>query len=171
MQLYIVHEAIVENTGGHASSINGKLEPPHQTINNIVHIQFFSSGHSDELWCFCYQCTICIITRLINRRLVAATIVSFYKHKNIPYTLPFTSFVIWVCNIYIINSKQGKKELNPRTNTDPITCTPNIDPPLFPQSAYGFFIGYSNSTKVIIYSEPNTHGIKISFIATLMNMI
>ena len=52
MQLCIYHEVIFETTGGYASLINGKLEHPHQTINNMVCIQLLSCVYSDEPWCF-----------------------------------------------------------------------------------------------------------------------
>ena len=63
---------IVETTGGHASSINGKVERPHQTIKNMVRVQLISRGHSDELWCLCYQYTIWLIARILNRRVGTA---------------------------------------------------------------------------------------------------
>ena len=55
MQLFIDHEVIVETTGGYAFSINGKVECPHQTINNTFHIQLLSRVHIYELWCLCYK--------------------------------------------------------------------------------------------------------------------
>ena len=95
MQLLIDHKVIVETTGGYSHSVNGKVERPHQNINNMVRIQLLSRWHIDELWCFWYQYTIWIIYRLIKRCLVSATIVACYKNKNISYTIPFTHLVIW----------------------------------------------------------------------------
>ena len=119
---------IVETTGGYSSTINVKVERPHQTIKNMVQIQLISCVHSGELWCFCYQCTICIISRLINRHLGTDTIAAWYKHKNISYAIPFTDFVNWGCKIYIINSKQVEKALGTCTNTDPCVIPPAIEP-------------------------------------------
>ena len=147
MQIFIEHEVIVETTVWYEYSINVKVEHPQQTINNMVHIKLLSYGHSAGLWCFCYQYTIWIISRLINRRMGKDPIVSWYSNKNIYYIIPFTDLVIWILKIYIINYKQRKKELGPRTNIDPFVCPPYIDPYLFPQSADGLLMGYSNYTK------------------------
>ena len=95
MKLCIKHEVIVETTGGYVSSINLKLEPPHQTIDNMVDIQLLSCGKCDDLWCLCYQYIICLIYLLINRRLDTAPIFAWHKHKNISYTIIFTDLVIW----------------------------------------------------------------------------
>ena len=58
---------------------------------------------------------------------------------------------------------QGKNPLNLRTKTDPRACTPAVDPSLLPLSADGLFMGYTYSTKVIIYFDPKTLRIKITF--------
>ena len=93
----------------------------------MVCIKILSRGHIDELWCFCYQYTIWIISRLINRRLVKDPIVAWYNKNKTPYTIKLTEIVIWGCKIYIINYKQGKKALDPLTNTYPHTFYPFID--------------------------------------------
>ena len=55
MQLYFDHDIIAEITGAYASSINGKVERPHQTIKNMVHIQILTRYQENHLYCFCYQ--------------------------------------------------------------------------------------------------------------------
>ena len=67
IQLCFDHDIIFKTTGGYASPINRKVELPHQIIKNMVCIQLISCGHTDNLWCFCYQYTIWLIYRLINR--------------------------------------------------------------------------------------------------------
>ena len=47
MQICIEHGATVETTGGCASSINVKVELPHQTNKNMFLIQLLSCGQSD----------------------------------------------------------------------------------------------------------------------------
>ena len=89
MQLSFYHEVIVENTYGYASSINGKVECPHQTINTMVRIKILSHGYNDDIWYFCYHYTIWTTYQLINRHLRTSPIVSWYKHKNISYNIPF----------------------------------------------------------------------------------
>ena len=116
----------------------------------MVCIQILSCVQRYELLYLFYQYTIWLIYHFINRQLVKALIVAWYKHNNISYTIPFADFVIWGCKNYTINYKQGKYSLDPRTNTDPRDFTPFMDPSLIPQSTYGFFVVYSNSTKVII---------------------
>ena len=128
MKLCIDHEVIVETIGDYYSSINGNLENPHQTTKNMVCIKILYSVHIDEPWCFCYQYTIWIIYHLIIRRLGTYTIVACYKHKNISYTIPFTDLFIWRYKSYIINYKQGKKALDPLTNTYTCAFLPAIYP-------------------------------------------
>ena len=163
MNLCIEHEFIVETTGDYSSSINGKVENPHQITKNMVCIQILYRGHSDELWCFCYQYTIWIIYHLINRRLGTDTIVYCYKHKKISYTIPFIEIFIWRYKIYIINYKQGKKALDPLTNTYPCAYRPTIYPYLIPPSEDGFFARYYNYTKATIYFDPETFRTKRTF--------
>ena len=87
MQICIGHEVTVDTNGGYASSINGKVECTKKRINNMVRIQLLPRGHSDELWCLCYQYTIWIISRLIKICLGTAPIVAWYKQKNIYYII------------------------------------------------------------------------------------
>ena len=129
----------------------------------MVCIQLLSRGHSDELCCFCYKYTTWLMSGLINRLLGMAPISAWYNHNIIFYTIPFTDLVIWRCKIYIINSKKENKALDPCTNTYPCAFPPSIYPLLLPQSVDGFFMGYYNSTKVVIYFYPNNHCIKRTF--------
>ena len=46
---------ILQNTGGYASSINGKSESPNETLANIARALFLNSSHKKELWCFAYH--------------------------------------------------------------------------------------------------------------------
>ena len=82
---------------------------------------------------------------------------------HIFYKIPFIDIFIWGFKIYIINSNQGGKLLCPCTNTYPCVCPPVIDPSRIPQIADVFFVEYYNSTKVVIYFDPNTHRIKKTF--------
>ena len=92
----------------------------------MVSIRILSRGHHDIIWCFCYQYTTWIISLVINMLLGKSPTVAWYKHKNICYIIPFTDLVIWVCNIYILDSKQQKNILDPRTSTYPFVCPPVI---------------------------------------------
>ena len=116
--------------------------------------------HTNDLWCFCYQYTIWIICFSVNRCLGIYPIVDWYKYNNVYYITPFEELVIWGWKFYITNPKQGKKALDPRTNTYTLSCNPAIDSSLLPPSVYGFFVVYSNPKKVIIYFYPKTHCIK-----------
>ena len=129
----------------------------------MVRIQILSRGHSDEIWCFCYQYTILIVSCIFNMRLVTAPIVALYNHNNISYTIPCMDIFIWGCKIYIINYNQVKKPLDPCTNTYACACPPSVDPSLLHQSTDGLFVVYSNYTKVIISFDPNTRRIKRNF--------
>ena len=156
-------QIIVETTGGYNSSVNGKVERPHQTIKNMVRVQLISRGHDDELWCLTYQYTIWIIARLYHSRIKTAPIVAWHKHKGISFKIDLNELVIWGCKIYIINSKQAKKALDPRTAKDPRHMAKYLDPAQLPATADGFFMGYSSTTKVILYFDPATRRIKRTF--------
>ena len=64
---------------------------------------------------------------------------------------------------YIIKSKQGKSALEPHTNKYSCACTLTIDPSLLPPSEDGFFTGYTNSNKAIIYLDSKIHFTKRTF--------
>ena len=51
---------IVQTKGGDASSLNGKIESPNNTLANITRDIFLNSIHKKELWCFAYQYAIWI---------------------------------------------------------------------------------------------------------------
>ena len=58
---------IVQNTGGDASSLNGKNEIPKKTLDNITRYILLNLRHKKEHWCFAYQYSICISHRTDNR--------------------------------------------------------------------------------------------------------
>ena len=163
MQICFYHEVIVETTSAYASSINWKLGLPDHIINNMVRIQLLSHGHSYNLWCLCCHYIFCIISFLINIHLVTAPIVSWYKHRNISYTIPFVELVIWGWKFYIVNSKQRKMSLYLCTNKDPCVCPPDIYPSILLPSADFFILVYSNSKKFIIYFDPSNRHINRNF--------
>ena len=43
---------IVHTTGGDASSCNGKIKSPNNTLANITRALLLNSRHKKELWCF-----------------------------------------------------------------------------------------------------------------------
>ena len=43
---------IVKNTGGDASSLNGKIVIPDKKLANITRALPLNSSHKEELWCF-----------------------------------------------------------------------------------------------------------------------
>ena len=59
---------------------------------------------------------------------------------------------------------QARGKVIGHTNQQISSCLfPFIDPPILPQSADGLFVLYSNYTKVIIYFDPKTSRINITF--------
>ena len=92
-----------------------------------------------------------------------ATIADWYKHENISYSILFTELFIWVRNIYVNNSKQGKNALDLRTNMDPCAFPPANNPSIIPPSDDGLLVVYSNFTNVITYFDPKNHRIRITF--------
>ena len=51
---------IVQTTSGDASSLNGKIEIPDNTLANITRATRLKSSHKKELWLFAYQYAILI---------------------------------------------------------------------------------------------------------------
>ena len=76
MKICFYREFVFNTTGGCASSINRNGERPHQTINNMVRIQFFSRVQFHSIWLFYWQYTILIISRLINSHLGKSELLS-----------------------------------------------------------------------------------------------
>ena len=158
MQLFIDQEVIVKTTGGYAYLINGNVERPHQTINNIFCIQLLSRGHHNDIWCFCYQYTIWIISHLINR-CFDTDIVFLGTSTRTSLTPSPLHTLSSGCEKYTPSTPIKENLLDSHTNTDPRTCLPVIYPFLLPPSSYGFFVGYSNSAKAVIYFGPKTRRI------------
>ena len=51
MKLLSDNEVVMNSIRLYASSVNVKVEHPHQTIKNMVRIHLVYHGHNDELWC------------------------------------------------------------------------------------------------------------------------
>lgn len=148
---------IPEFTGGYASTINGKVERPNRTLKNMVRSQLFARGFPDKFWCFAYQYSIWCLRRLFNRHVGTAPIIPWHKGK---YTINLSEMLIWGCKVYVINSKDQKKSLDPRTARDPREVTVPVDPMQLPQQADGYFMSYANTTKVLLYYDPSTNKVK-----------
>ena len=58
---------IFNNTGGYASSLNGKSESPNKTLYNIKRDLLLKSSHKKELRCFAYQYDIWLSHQTDNR--------------------------------------------------------------------------------------------------------
>ena len=109
MQVYIDHKVVVKTTGGHASSINGKLERPHKTIKNMVRTQLLYRGHSDELWCFYYQYIIWFISCLINMRLGTDPVVLVISTRTSPAQFHTQTLLYWDGNFTSSSPSKGKR--------------------------------------------------------------
>ena len=55
---------IVQTTGGHESSLNGKIKSTNKTLANIKRALLMNSSLKKELWCFEYQYVILIPAEL-----------------------------------------------------------------------------------------------------------
>ena len=63
--------------------------------------------------------------------------------------------IIWGCKVYVVNSRAGKKYLDPRMSKYPcIVVGPLVNCNLNHQS-YGYFMGYSHIKKVLLYYDPH----------------
>ena len=50
----------VQTTGGDVYSLNGEIESPNKTLENIIRALLLNPSHNKELWLFAYLDVICI---------------------------------------------------------------------------------------------------------------
>ena len=122
---------IVQTTGGYDSYINGKSEIPNKTLSNITRVLLLNSIHKKELWCFSYQYTICLSCQTENT--LRGDVPYFLWHGTRP---SYKHIKIWVLRVYIINGRATRNKL------DDI-------------SHWGYFMGYTATTRFIIYLKPD----------------
>ena len=89
---------IVKTTGGDASSLNGKIESPNKTLDNITRSLLINSYHNKELWCFAYQYSIWLSCRTEN--VFCGDVAYFLWHGTRPL---YKHIKIWGVIVYIIN--------------------------------------------------------------------
>ena len=150
MQLCIDLENVVDTTIGYASSINVKVQSPRQNIKSMVHTQLISCGHIDELWCYLFS-----IYHLYH--LTPHQQKPFYSShcclvKSQYHILNHS--IHWPCNEGMQNLhhqlKARGKVIVPCTNKFTCACISSKYPSLIHPSTDGFFMGYFNSSKVVI---------------------
>ena len=104
---------------------------------------------------------------LINSCLGTAPILCLVKsQKHLLHHLLCRHFHLGIQNLRHQHQERQKAiepAQNPCTNTDLCACTTAIYPSLLPSSIYGFFMGYSNSTMLMIYFDPKTYRIRRTF--------
>ena len=69
--------------------------------------------------------------------------------------------IIWGCNFYVVNSKDGKKSLEPRTFTYPRTVVGPLIIDNITHQADGYFMCYSNIIHLLIKYDPHTDKVKV----------
>ena len=69
--------------------------------------------------------------------------------------------IIWGCKVYVVNSKYGKKYLDPRTSTDPRTFVGTLSTDNIPHQDDGYFMGYPNIIYFLLYYDTNTDIVNI----------
>ena len=122
---------IVQNIGGDASSLNGKSESPNKTLASITRDLLLKSSHKKGIWCFAYKYAIWLSRQTENR-----------LRGDVPYFLwhsirhSYKHIKIWGVRFYIINGRATRKKLYDRTHRD-------------------YFIGYADTTGVILYWKPD----------------
>jgi hypothetical protein len=139
---------ILQTTGGYASSLNGKSEITHRLTKNMVRSMLQSRGHQDDKWCFAYSYAIWLLRRLLNRRVSKTPYEAWHNKKP-----SFKDMLIFGSVVYILNASVTRQALDARTMTDlrQILNENDVD---------GYFMGYANTTKVIVYWDPKTNTIK-----------
>jgi len=139
---------ILETTGGYASNLNGKIETMHGTSKDMTRALLQARSHSDDKWCFAFTYAIFIIRRTINSRIKMTPYEKWHSIKP-----SFKDLTVFGCHVYVLNATKSRKALDSRTQTDlrDIITNQDID---------GYFMGYSNTTKVVVYWDPTNNTIK-----------
>ena len=96
---------------------------------------------------------------IINQCINTAPIIPWLKGK---YKIKFWEIIIWGCKVYVVNSISGKKSLDPRTSKDPRTVVGPMSNDNMNHQTYGYFMGYSNIKKVLLYYDPHKNRLKRS---------
>eukprot|EP00978_Attheya_sp_CCMP212_P033185 scaffold132841_cov57-Attheya_sp.AAC.1 len=131
---------ILETTGGYASNVNGKNESMNGNAKGMVRTFLQARSHSDDKWC--------IITRILNTQVKMTPYEKWHDIKP-----SFKELTVFGCHVYVLNAKVTRKALDSRTQTDLRDVVTNSD-------IDGYFMGYSNTTKVVLYWNPTTNKIK-----------
>ena len=69
--------------------------------------------------------------------------------------------IIWGCKVYVVNSKYGKKSLDPITSTYTRTVVGPMINVNLPNQADGYFMGYPNIMYFLLYYDPHTDIVNI----------
>ena len=69
--------------------------------------------------------------------------------------------IIWGCKVYVVNSKYGKKYLDPRTSTNTRTVVGPMSTDNLPHQADGYFMGDPNIIYLLLYYDPHIDIVKI----------
>ena len=118
---------IVQTTCVDASSLNGKIESPNKTLDNIMRDLLLNSSHKKEILWFAYQYAIWISHQTDN-----------ILCGDVPYLLWYgtrTSYKhikIWVIRVCITNVRVTRKKI-------------------YDISHQGYLMVYADTTGVIIY--------------------
>eukprot|EP00978_Attheya_sp_CCMP212_P000292 scaffold531_cov30-Attheya_sp.AAC.1 len=141
-------DLILETTGGYASNLNGKNESMNDNAKGMVRTFLQARSHSDDKWCFAFCYAIWIIRRILNTRVKMTPYEKWHDIKP-----SFKGLTVFGCHVYIVHATVTQKALDSRTQTDlrDVVTNSNID---------GYFMGYSNTTKVILYWDPTTNKIE-----------
>ena len=102
---------IVQTTGGHASSPNGKSKSLNKTLSNITRALLLNSSHNKYLWCCAYQYAICSLFQTENR--LRGGVPYFFWHGSIP---SYKHIKIWGLRLYIIELHVTIKKLYYRSH-------------------------------------------------------
>ena len=124
---------IVQTIGGDAYFINGRIESPNKTLDNITRDILLNSSHKKELWCFAYQYAIWIYH--LNENILRGGVHYFLWCGTRP---SYKHIKIWGVRVYIINGRATRKKLDDR-------------------SYHGFSMGYAATTGFIPYWKPDQH--------------
>jgi len=90
------HNITMETTGGHASFLNGKIEPPHRTIANMVRAMLLNSGLPKTLCCYAAETAADVYHYTYHKALDKTPHEAWYGIK--PHV---NNLRIWGCYVYV----------------------------------------------------------------------
>ncbi len=148
---------VVQTTGGHNLTMNGKVEVTHKTLKQMTWAMLVSVGLPDSFWCFALQYAVFIHNNFLH---MSTKWIPIHHFTGSCLALPPSKILIFGSKMRIIKDLKSEKALQPRTTGNPweaFATFSHPSAPIQPNSHDGHFLGYSNNLAVMLCFKPSTN--------------